>query len=84
VLNFDRWIGASPSWNAAGGSLDEYRSMLINHETGHRLGFSHRQCTGAGNPAPVMQQQSISLNGCTFNAWPSQPELDTLHQILGI
>lgn len=84
VLNFDRWSGASDSWNAAGGSLDEYRSMLINHETGHRLGFSHRQCTGAGNPAPVMQQQSISLNGCTFNAWPSAAELATLHQILGI
>ena len=84
VLNFDRWQNASPTWNAAGLALDEYRSMQINHETGHRLGFSHRQCTGAGDPAPLMQQQSIHLDGCVFNAWPTQAELATFHQILGI
>jgi len=83
VLNFDRWQNASPNWNAAGLSLDEYRSMQINHETGHRLGFSHRQCTGAGDPAPLMEQQSINLDGCVFNAWPTQAEIDTFHKILG-
>lgn len=84
VLNIDRWLGASPSWNAAGGTLEEYRSMLINHETGHRLGFSHRQCSGVGNAAPVMQQQSIDLSGCTFNAWPSPAEISTFHTMLGL
>jgi hypothetical protein len=78
VINYDRWMGATDPWNAAGGTLEEYRVMVINHETGHWFGFAHRTCPGAGQPAPVMQQQSISLNGCTFNAWPTSAELGSL------
>lgn len=78
IINFDRWSNASPAWNAAGGDLDEYRSMVINHETGHWLGFRHRYCGGAGQPAPVMQQQSINLQGCRFNAWPTESEKNSL------
>jgi hypothetical protein len=75
IINQDRWVGATPSWNSAGGSLRDYRHMVVNHETGHWLGHGHQACTGAGQPAPVMQQQSISLQGCTFNAWPTAGEL---------
>ncbi len=78
IINFDRWSGASPAWNGAGGSLDGYRTMVINHETGHWLGFSHRYCGGAGQSAPVMQQQSISLQGCAFNSWPTASEIQSL------
>lgn len=78
VVNYDRWTGATDPWNAAGGSLEDYRVMVINHETGHWFGFAHRSCPGAGQPAPVMQQQSISLNGCTFNPWPTTAELADL------
>lgn len=78
IINFDRWVGASPAWNSAGGSLDNYRSMVINHETGHWLGFGHRYCGGSNQPAPVMQQQSIGLQGCSFNPWPTSPELNSL------
>jgi len=70
ILNFDRWRYASPAWNGGGGSLDDYRTMVINHETGHWLGFGHRFCQGASQPAPVMQQQSINLQGCAANPWP--------------
>ena len=70
IINDRNWAGATPSWNAAGGSIRDYRHMVINHEVGHRLGFGHRQCGGPGQPAPVMQQQSISLQGCKFNPWP--------------
>jgi hypothetical protein len=84
VINYDRWTNASPAWNAAGGSLEEYRNMVINHETGHWLGFGHRNCSGTGQAAPVMQQQSINLQGCSFNAWPVAAELATLRQKLGI
>lgn len=70
ILNFDRWRFASPAWNGGGGSLDDYRTMVINHETGHWLGFGHRFCQGAGQQAPVMQQQSINLQGCAANPWP--------------
>lgn len=75
VINQDRWMGATPSWNNAGGSLRDYRHMVINHETGHWLGHDHEQCGGAGQAAPVMQQQSIDLQGCTFNAWPLASEM---------
>jgi len=75
IINQDRWLGATPSWNQAGGSLRDYRHMVVNHETGHWLGHDHAECGGAGQPAPVMQQQSISLQGCIFNPWPIASEL---------
>ena len=84
VINFDRWQGATDPWNAAGGSLEDYRVMVTNHEVGHWLGFGHRNCSGAGQPAPVMQQQSIDLQGCSFNPWPTSPELTSLKQTRGI
>jgi hypothetical protein len=75
VINQDRWLGATNSWNRAGGSLRDYRHMVVNHETGHWLGHDHSTCGGVGQPASVMQQQSIDLNGCTFNPWPLTSEL---------
>lgn len=84
VINYDRWRFASGAWNAQKGSLDDYRSMVINHETGHWFGFYHSYCGGSGQPAPVMQQQSIDLQGCTFNPWPTAGEQAGLKQRLGI
>ncbi len=75
IINQDRWQGATASWNQAGGSLRDYRHMVVNHETGHWLGHGHENCGGSGQPAPVMQQQSIGLQGCTFNPWPLVSEL---------
>jgi len=75
VVNDDRWNGASPSWNAGGGSLRAYRHMVTNHEVGHWLGHGHLFCSGPGALAPVMQQQSISLQGCRFNSWPLASEV---------
>ncbi len=75
IINQDRWLGATTTWNGAGGSLRDYRHMVINHEVGHWLGHDHLNCSGAGQPAPLMQQQSIDLQGCTFNAWPLAGEL---------
>jgi hypothetical protein len=75
IINQDRWLGASAAWNAAGGSLRDYRHMVVNHETGHWLGHGHLGCSGAGQMAPVMQQQSIDLQGCSFNPWPLSSEL---------
>ena len=75
IINDDRWKGATSAWNNAGGSLRDYRHMVVNHEVGHWLGHGHQQCTSAGTPAAVMQQQSISLQGCAFNPWPLDSEL---------
>lgn len=75
IINQDRWLYASSAWNAGGGSLRDYRHMVINHETGHWLGHGHLSCGGVGQSAPVMQQQSIDLQGCSFNAWPLGGEI---------
>lgn len=75
IINETRWMNGADSWNAAGGSLRDYRHMVVNHETGHWLGHGHEYCTGAGQPAPVMQQQTINMQGCTPNPWPQQHEL---------
>lgn len=75
IINEDRWLGATDAWNSQGGSLRDYRHMVVNHETGHWLGHGHYSCPGSGQPAPVMQQQSIDRQGCAFNPWPVDFEL---------
>lgn len=67
VLNIARWVHGIPQY---GDSLLAYRQYMINHETGHRIGFGHELCPGAGQPAPVMEQQTLGRHGCTPNAWP--------------
>lgn len=75
IINEDRWLGATEPWNAQDGSLRDYQHMVVNHETGHWLGHGHSFCPGPGQPAPVMQQQSMDLQGCSFNPWPVDSEL---------
>lgn len=75
VINQDRWLGGSTAWNATGASLDDYRRMVINHETGHWLGHGHMYCSAGGQVAAVMQQQTINMQGCTPNPWPLPEEL---------
>jgi Protein of unknown function (DUF3152) len=70
VLNLDRWYLSIPHYANAGVGLDVYRTYMINHEVGHQVGNGHERCPGAGMPAPVMEQQTLGLHGCTPNPWP--------------
>ena len=67
VLNVARWADGIPGYGAG---LDTYRQYMVNHETGHRLGHGHERCPAPGQPAPVMEQQTLGLHGCVANAWP--------------
>jgi len=68
VINVARWVNGVPHY---AGMLDTYRDYLVNHEIGHRLGYGHELCPAAGQPAPVMQQQTLGMHGCLPHAWPT-------------
>jgi len=74
VVNQNRWLEASPAWNAAHLSLGDYRHLVLNHETGHWLGHGHPPCPGSDRLAPVMMPQSKGLGGCRFNPFPLSSE----------
>ena len=67
ILNALRWATAVPWFS----DIDVYRAYQVNHEVGHRLGHGHAFCHGAGQPAPVMMQQSKGIGACRANPWPS-------------
>jgi hypothetical protein len=72
IINQTRWRHSSPHFT---GTKATYRTMVVNHETGHWLGRPHAFCSGPGNLAPVMQQQSKGMQGCRPNAWPLAREI---------
>ena len=59
-LNESRWVRGAGTFE---GDLGNYRQYLINHEFGHAIGYAaHQPCGGKGKLAPVMMQQTLSLN----------------------
>ncbi|MBT2448092.1 DUF3152 domain-containing protein [Streptomyces sp. ISL-43] len=71
MINAYRWAQGSATYGAD--EMFAYRQMLINHEVGHRLGHGHVNCRTPGALAPIMQQQtkSLDVNGieCKPNPW---------------
>lgn len=69
VINLHRWLRGATTY---GGELAAYRTYLINHEVGHGLGHRHVSCPGPGREAPIMVQQTLSLEGCRAWPWPTK------------
>ncbi|MFJ3938712.1 DUF3152 domain-containing protein [Streptomyces parvus] len=71
MINAYRWAQGAATFGPD--KLLSYRQMLINHEVGHRLGYNHVNCRTPGALAPVMQQQTktLELEGikCKPNPW---------------
>lgn len=81
-INRARWrYGATASRRLP---LSEYRRYVINHEMGHWFGLAHRECPGPGAVAPVMLQQTISLDGCRPRTWPLPQERRRAAQHTGV
>ncbi|WP_405612678.1 DUF3152 domain-containing protein [Streptomyces sp. NBC_01508] len=71
MINAFRWARGAETYGPK--AMHTYRQMLINHEIGHRLGHDHVSCRTPGSLAPVMQQQTktLDLDGvkCKPNPW---------------
>lgn len=76
MINDDRWMGSSDTYNALGIFVDKYRPMVINHEVGHFLGHYHIDaCETSSGKAPIMITSAAGLLGCSPSIWPLPNEL---------
>lgn len=65
LLNEARWVRGAVPFE---GDLGNYRQYLINHEFGHAIGYDdHQACGGDNQLAPVMMQQTLSLNNARLH-----------------
>lgn len=65
LLNEARWVRGAVPFE---GDLGNYRQYLINHEFGHAIGYAdHQACGGDNQLAPVMMQQTLSLNNAELH-----------------
>lgn len=71
ILNYKLWVRGVPYFK---GQLAAYREYMVNHEVGHALGHGHQLCSKRGAYAPVMQQQTLGLDGCKAWPWPKRPD----------
>ena len=78
VINYFRWENGAADF---GKDLKTYRLYLINHETGHILGWGHTGCPKEDAIAPVMMQQSKTTDGCVPYGWPLYEIIDMKYSL---
>ncbi|MFT3714364.1 MAG: DUF3152 domain-containing protein [Gordonia sp. (in: high G+C Gram-positive bacteria)] len=66
VINEARWIRGAQSFD---GDDLTYRQYLVNHETGHGIGYEHHlPCEQNGALAPIMMQQTFGTSNSQIMA----------------
>lgn len=70
-ISVSAWQAAPGKWT---GTIDAYRTELINHEVGHWLGFQHTPClaSAASSGTPILSAPDVVLGGCSPN-WYAIP-----------
>jgi len=74
ALNADRWRQAGDDWD---GTVESYRTYLVNHEVGHLIGLRHPQerCPTQTKVSALMEPQTNNLQDCIGNGVPLDWEL---------
>ncbi len=67
VVSAYQWAAGA---KAFGDEAGQWRDYMINHPIGHLLGEPDAPCGGAGQLAPVMQNQELDFTPCEPNGWP--------------
>lgn len=75
ALNADRWRLAGRDWD---GTVESYRTYLVNHEVGHLIGLRHPQerCPTESKISALMEPQTNNLQDCVGNGIPLDWELE--------
>lgn len=75
LINESRWVRGT---SVFAGDIGSYRQYVVNHEIGHAIGFAeHMPCGVDGELAPIMMQQTLSLNNSEmFSISPDGPYPD--------
>jgi len=79
ALNADRWRLAGDDWD---GSVESYRTYLVNHEVGHLIGLRHpvERCPTVSKISALMEPQTNNLQDCVGNGIPLEWELEWARQ----
>jgi len=67
ALSSAAWSTVPAKWS---GTLDSYRTELVNHEVGHWLGYQHAACMGAtpvSGDVPILAAPDVTVSGCSPN-----------------
>ncbi len=75
ALNADRWRLGGDDWD---GTVESYRTYLVNHEVGHLIGLRHpvERCPTGTKLSALMEPQTNNLLDCVGNGIPLEWEIE--------